>query len=63
MKKPLLKGKWASRKLWSLVFALGLLILNEVLGLGISPDAYWAIAGLVSSYLIGQGVADMQKTK
>lgn len=61
MRKPLLSGKWASRKLWALIFSALFVVLNDVYGLGISEDAYWAIVGLASSYLIGQGIADARK--
>jgi hypothetical protein len=61
MKKPLIQGKWASRKLWSVIFTLGLVLVNEVFGIGISPDAYWAIVAVVAPYLIGQGIADLRK--
>lgn len=61
MRAPLLKGRWASRKLWTLIFSALFVILNDVYALGVSEDAYWAIIGLVSSYLIGQGIADARK--
>lgn len=61
MRKPLIRGKWASRKLWALIASALFVVINDVLGFGISEDAYWAIVGLASSYLIGQGIADMQQ--
>lgn len=61
MRKPLIRGKWASRKLWALIFSALFVVINDVLGLGISEEAYWAIVGLASSYLIGQGLADLKK--
>lgn len=63
MRKPLIRGKWASRKLWALIFSALFVVLTDVLGIGISEEAYWAIVGLASSYLIGQGLADLKKTE
>ena len=61
MRFPLIRGRWASRKLWTLIFSALFVVLNDVFNLGVSEDAYWAIIGLVSSYLIGQGIADARK--
>lgn len=63
MRFPLIRGRWASRKLWALIFSALFVVLNDIYGLGISEDAYWAIVGLVSSYLIGQGIADARKSE
>jgi hypothetical protein len=61
MRKPLIQGKWASRKLWALIFSGLFVVLNEVLGLGVNENAYWVLVGLVAPYLIGQGIADLRK--
>ena len=63
MRKPLITGKWASRKLWATIAGGVLIILNEVYGFGIDENAYWAILGLVGSYVFGEAWVDGRRSQ
>ena len=54
--------KFTSRKFLFAVSAAVLIVLNEGLGLGIDPDAYGYIMGIVITYLASQGIIDVVKT-
>jgi len=55
--------KLGSRKLWVAVCSLLLVIITDVAGVDISPEIYWAIVGIVSSYLLGQSIVDARNGK
>ena len=58
-----MSGKLASRKLW---VALAAMVAEVIIALGVDPEAAQqlslAIAGIASSYCVGQGVADHRKS-
>ena len=53
------KNKLASKKVRALGLGILLLVLRE--GLGLSEEAALAVAGLVGTYILGQGLADQGK--
>jgi hypothetical protein len=54
-------SKFKSRKFWLTVGAVGLVIANEGLGLGIPEDAYWAVVLPVMGYVFGESYVDANK--
>jgi len=54
-------SKFKSRKFWLTVGALGLVIANEGLGLGIPEDAYWAVVLPVMGYVFGESYVDANR--
>lgn len=47
-----------SRKFLMAFFTALLIILNEGLGLGVDPDAYAWIVGVVVAYIAGESIVD-----
>jgi hypothetical protein len=52
------ESKWSSRKFLVAVFALLLIVLNEVLGIGVDPELYWQLVGVASAYILGESIVD-----
>jgi hypothetical protein len=59
----MLRQKLTSRKFWAAICGALIVILNEGLGLGIPEDTYWAIVGLISSYIFGEAIVDVARAK
>lgn len=47
-----------SRKFLMALAAILLIIINEMIGLNIPPDAYWAIVLPVIAYILGEAYTD-----
>lgn len=58
--KTALLGLLASKKAWALGLGVATLIAGRA-GFDLDKDLCWQIFGLVSAYIIGQGVADHGK--
>jgi hypothetical protein len=54
-------SKFKSRKFWLTVGAVGLVIANEGLALGIPEDAYWAVILPVMAYVCGESYVDANR--
>lgn len=54
-------SKMKSRKLWAFLVIALLVVLNSVLDLGVDADSLNRLLVVASSYLVGQGLADMGK--
>lgn len=52
---------WKSKKFWVTLGTLGLAILNNKLGWGLSEETVTQIVGGGAAYNIGQGLADFGK--
>ncbi|MCA1945188.1 MAG: hypothetical protein LDL30_07880 [Desulfovibrio sp.] len=50
--------KFTSRKLWTAILGSALLLAARALDLDVGPDQLYAAAGVLISYLLGQGLAD-----
>lgn len=50
--------KLTSRKLWTAVLGSALLLGARALDLDVRPEQLYAAAGVLISYLLGQGLAD-----
>jgi len=50
--------KFKSRKLWVALGASLILVLNEKLGLGLTPETVQYLTYVAGAYVIGQGIAD-----
>jgi len=57
MEKPF----WHSKKFWAAAVATGVPIINHVWGLGLTQDAIMQIVTPVVAYILGQGLADLDK--
>ena len=51
------------KKLTALIVSALVLILNDIFALGISSDTLTWLAGLVATYMLGQGMADIGKER
>lgn len=58
-----LKRPEFKKKLTALILSALVLILNDILELGISADTLTWLAGLVGTYMLGQGMADIGKER
>lgn len=56
-----MQNKLASRKLWMTVLGSVLATLADQLQL--DPETIYAIAGMVGTYVLGQGVVDFEQAK
>jgi len=56
-------GKLKSRKLWVTLGTLISVVILEVTGYSIEPAALVGLAGIVGSYVFGQGLVDKQAVK
>jgi hypothetical protein len=50
--------KLKSRKLWTMVAYIVVIVANSQLGLGLSDEAIAGMTAVVAAYLVGQGIAD-----
>lgn len=53
-----MKPWYKSRKFWLAVVGAGVMVANEGLGLNLDGTTILAFAGIVISYILGEGVAD-----
>lgn len=51
------------KKLTALIVSALVLILNDILDLGVSTETLTWLAGLVGTYMLGQGMADIGKER
>lgn len=58
-----MKEKFKSRKFWMAVIGALLMIANEGLDLELDSNTIMAFAGIVISYILGQGYVDGQQAK
>lgn len=54
--------KLKSRKLIVTLIAAVLIIANEALGEPLDKETVYTVAGLLASYVLGQGIADVKTT-
>lgn len=57
------KEWYKSKKLMLALGSLGLVILTDVFNVPIDPETYWAMVGIVSSYILGQSAVDFSEKK
>ncbi len=60
MQRPFLQ-RLKSRKFLMAFAAALLIVLNEGLGLGVDPDAYGWIVGVVTAWILGESYIDARK--
>ncbi len=53
-----MKAKLASRKLWVAIGSVVSILIAELLGVQISPEAIAGVAFLAATYIFGQGLVD-----
>lgn len=59
----MIKKLLASRKFVASASGALFVLLNEVLGLGVSENTVFQVVGLLAAYVVGQGVADHGKER
>lgn len=57
------KEWYKSKKLWTAVGSIGLVILTDVFAVPIDPETYWAVVGIATSYILGQSAVDFSEKK
>lgn len=57
------KDWYKSKKLVTTALTLLFVILTDTLGIPVDTETYWAVVGIVSSYILGQSAVDASKEK
>jgi hypothetical protein len=53
----------SSKKAWACSIAVMIHVLNDMLGLGLTPETMESISYPLMAYICGQGIADIGKNK
>jgi hypothetical protein len=57
------KQFWKSKKWWAMLIGVTIPVLNKTMGLELSVEELQLVIGPLIAYVMGQGIADIGKTK